>query len=378
MSVYRPRGTDRYVYEFQIARVKYRGPCNTENLAEAKRVERKARTDAEAGVKPDAASEMTIDVACDRWFEEVGQHQPSFKNWLRSLKLIEECVGSHVKLKEITTATVAEAVRRRKLMHTEFRNKKGHITASRPPKASTVNRQVVDLMKRIMRRAEIVWGAKNLHRIDWSAIRMTEPPPREREVSDDEHAKLDAELKPHWRPFRAFLATYGLRLGEMFFAPSDVYDIGGQVRVRIRDRKDGSTYTIDLLPDDGRLMLARKSRAQAAGLATVWFKEWRGKLWAKDYQAARTAIRRAVKRAGLIDFTIHDHRHDVATRLTREAGIAVAQSQLGHSDIGTTRRYVKVSTKDRLDALSRIKTGGKVGETPEDELKPATNQGDGV
>jgi len=369
MSVYRPRGTDRYVYEFQIARVKYRGPCNTTNLAEAKRVERKARTNAEAGIKPDAVSEMTVSTACDRWFEEVGQTQPSAKNWLRSLKLVELCVGGDLRLKEITTATVSEAVRRRRLMLAEYRSKDG--VKTRAVKASTVNRQVVDVLKRIMRRAEIVWGAKSLQRIDWSAVRLTEASPRSREIADEEHARLNASLRADFRPFRNFLATYGVRLGEMFFDPSEVYEVQGQVSIRIRDRKDGSTYVVDLLPDDGRLMLARKSRAIAAKLPTVWFREVRGKLRPMTYNSIRLALRRAIKRAGLTDLTIHDHRHDVATKLTRKAGIAVAQSQLGHADIGTTRRYVQVSTKDRLAALSAMKSGEKFG----DDVSGAENNG---
>lgn len=376
MSVYQPRGTDRYVYEFQIRNQKYRGPCNTTDRTEAKRVERKARAAIEAGQRPDAASEMTLDTACALWYDEVGQHQPSAKNWDRSLDLVVLCVGGRIKLKEITTATVAEAVRQRRLI--PVKGAKG----LRSVKASTVNRQVVDLLKRILRRARVVWGAKSLQDIDWRTVRLTEAQPREREIADEEHARLEAALREDFRPFRAFLSTYGLRLGEMFFAPADVYEVQGQVSIRIRDRKDGSTYVIDLLPDDGRLMLARKSRAEVAELTTVWFRERKGKLRAMTYNSIRLALRRAIKRAKLVDLTIHDHRHDVATKLTRKAGIAVAQSQLGHSDIGTTRRYVKVSTRDRLEGLAAMRADQKVGEKVGDASEAADNsthiQGGGV
>lgn len=372
MSVYRPRGTDRYVYEFQIGNKRYYGPTGTTEKSAAKLVERAARAKIEAGVKPDAASEMTIDAACALWFDEVGKHQPSAKNWERSLDLIIDCVGASRKLKEISTATVSEAVRQRRLIPVTTK------TGTRPVKAATVNRQVVDLLKRIMRRAEIVWGAKSLQRIDWREVRMTEAPPREREIADEEHERLDAALRADFRPFRAFLSTYGLRLGEMFFAPADVYDVGGQVSIRIRDRKDGSTYVIDLLPEDGRLMLARKSRAVAAKLDTVWFRDTKRGLRPITYNSIRLALRRAIKRAGLEDLTIHDHRHDAATKITREAGIAVAQSQLGHADIGTTRRYVRVSTKDRLDALSRVKSRGMSRDAKSEDGNSGSNQSDAV
>ena len=91
---------------------------------------------------------------------------------------------------------------------------------------------------------------------------------------------------------------------------------------------------------------------------------------------AKIALRRAAKRAGLVDFTTHDHRHDVASRLTREAGIAVAQSQLGHADIATTKRYVKVSTRDRLEALSRIIHRETFGDGAEKVENTETNQRD--
>ena len=97
-----------------------------------------------------------------------------------------------------------------------------------------------------------------------------------------------------------------------------------------------------------------------------------------NLKAARSAMRRIIKRAGIANLTIHDHRHDVATKATRSQGIAVARSLLGHSSIATTQRYAKVSTEDRLAAISAIKSREKSRESVNDEDKASDNQGGGV
>lgn len=377
MPVYQPSGTDRFVYDFQYKNRRYYGPCDTTNRVEAKRVEREKRREAEAGLGPDQAADMTIDAACAKWFDDVGQHLDAKKDYERSLDLIVDCVGARTKLREIDSAKVAQAIAARRLIPAEFRSKDGVTT--RPVKNSTVNRQIVDMLRRILRTARTNWGARNMHEIDWKALRLNEGKKREREISDEEHDRLEtAILRDYWKDFRGFLATYGVRLDEMFFDPEDVYDVDGQVSIRIRERKDGSTYVLVLMAEDGRLMLARKSRAIAAKLDTVWYREKKGKLIACTYSGARSALRRAIKRAGIRNLTIHDHRHDVATKLAREAGIVIAQAQLGHSDISTTRRYVKVSTKDRLDALSRVKSREKSRDETASAENPEDVQGGGV
>ncbi len=164
----------------------------------------------------------------------------------------------------------------------------------------------------------------------------------------------------------------------MFFDPSAVQEIDGAVSIRIAERKDGSTYSIDLDDMDGLLMLARKSRAEVAKLSTVWFREVRIReeivLEPLTYSAARSALRRLIKRAGVKNLTIHDHRHDVATKITRGAGIAVAQSQLGHANIATTRRYVKIAREDRLKGVAAMKSRSKSRDDGLKSEKPDADQ----
>ena len=375
MSVYKARGTDRYVFDFQRKGRRYTGPCETTERTAARRVERKKIAEVEAGLGPDEASGMTLDAACAKWWDEVGQYRKASKDYERSLDLIGDCLSPRLRLREMTAARINDAVTARRLIPAEFRSRKG--VKTRPVKNSTINRQIVDMLRRILHRARTTWGATALPEIDWGELRLNEGPRREREISDDEHKRLDgAILVQHWRDFRDFMRTYGPRLDEMFFHPDDVYEVDGQVSIRIRERKDGSTYVVVLLAADGRLMLARKSRALAAEFKTCWYYTNRhGKFLPCTYNGAKSYLRKAIRRSGVKDLTIHDHRHDVATKLTREAGIAIAQAQLGHADISTTQRYVKVSTKDRLDALSAIKSREKSRDDEAADENADTKQG---
>ncbi|MCE5190173.1 MAG: tyrosine-type recombinase/integrase, partial [Actinomycetia bacterium] len=347
MSVYLGRNTKLYFYDFQFRGRRYTGPTGQTSKSAAERVERAERAKVEAGLGPDEASDMTVNVACARWFDEHGSTLKVPDDYERALDYVVSCIGGTTKLRDIDAPAVKEAMRKRRLMHTEFRSRDKVTT--RAPTNATVNRQVLDMIRRIHRFAQTAWGAKHLQAIDWKKLRLPERKAREREISDVEQGKLKAAARrEYWGEFRAFLGTYGLRLGEMFFSPADVYEVNRQVSIRINDRKDGSSYIIDLDHEDGRKMLARKSRAEAAKLPVCWYREVRGELEPLTYSAARSALRRMIKRAGIEGLTIHDHRHDVATKTTRSHGIAVARSLLGHSSIATTQRYAKVSTEDRL------------------------------
>lgn len=373
MSVYKHAKSSLWHYDFQYKGQRFYGSTGQSEESRARDVERQKKAEARAGLRPDAASEMTVDAACARWFDEVGQHQKSAENWKRSLDLLVICYGGQTRLKEIDAAAVTEAISKRRAIPVEFRSKDGKRVTKRDAKASTVNRQVVELMRRILRRARIVWKARTLEEIDWTEVRLTEPGARSRELADNEYGQLDdAVRRPYWGEFYTFLRTYGLRLGEMFFPPESVSVVEGGVQILIRERKDGSEYVIDLDDVDGRAMLARKSRAEAAGLAVCWYRETRRGLAPLTYSAARSALRRLIKRAGVKGLRIHDLRHDVGTKLTRNVGIEVAQAQLGHADIATTKRYVRVAREDRLRGVAALKsrTSPRTQETETENVEP--------
>ena len=68
---------------------------------------------------------------------------------------------------------------------------------------------------------------------------------------------------------------------------------------------------------------------------------------------AGQSLRKALKRAGLLGFTIHTLRHTHATRLVQN-GVSLYEVKevLGHTDIKTTMRYAHL---DRADVLRRTR-----------------------
>jgi integrase len=68
---------------------------------------------------------------------------------------------------------------------------------------------------------------------------------------------------------------------------------------------------------------------------------------------AGQSLRKALKRAGLLGFTIHTLRHTHATRLVQN-GVSLYEVKevLGHTDIKTTMRYAHL---DRRDVLRRTR-----------------------
>jgi integrase len=67
----------------------------------------------------------------------------------------------------------------------------------------------------------------------------------------------------------------------------------------------------------------------------------------------RQSLRKALKRAGLLGFTIHTLRHTHATRLVQN-GVSLYEVKevLGHTDIKTTMRYAHL---DRREVLKRTR-----------------------
>lgn len=62
---------------------------------------------------------------------------------------------------------------------------------------------------------------------------------------------------------------------------------------------------------------------------------------------AAKGIFRAFKRAGLVDFRIHDLRHTCASRLIQNGLSLCEVAQMpGHTDVQTTQRYAPLEARD--------------------------------
>ncbi|HEX9867760.1 MAG TPA: site-specific integrase, partial [Candidatus Tectomicrobia bacterium] len=73
------------------------------------------------------------------------------------------------------------------------------------------------------------------------------------------------------------------------------------------------------------------------------------------YRSFRTAFERAVRKAGIQDFTFHDLRHTFASRLVM-AGVDLptVKELLGHKDITMTLRYAHLSNDHKQAAVKKL------------------------
>lgn len=297
---------------------------------------------------------MPLNIAAARYWEEHGKHLDSAPDLDRRIETCVKLIGPGVKIVEIDTGTVNSAIQRRKAQL---------VNGARPPSNGTVNRDIIDTLRPILRRARKRWGAKGLPEIDWGELRLAEPKPKPKELTEAEFAAYLGAMSEYWHDLARFCRRYAIRIGEAFFPLSsiDVQD-RENARITLRDRKGDDDHIIPLLPEDADLIRARLSRAEAAGLDTIWFrvsKTYRGKLLPLTYSGAVGAFRQAMTATGLREKKgmkgSHDLRRDGAMKTLRATGnLRVTQRLLGHASIQSTLVYAHAIESDVKAALAAV------------------------
>ena len=328
MSVY-PKG--RYWhFDFVYRGRRYYGSTGQETRRNAEAVERAKRLEAATGTGQDAG-DLTLDIAVSRYFDEVNHTLAEAVDLQRRINVVLDCVGKGKLLREIDTATIADAIRRRRKY------------PGRTPAPATINRDLIDhTLRPLLNRARKVWGARSLPAIDWRAVRLKEPKGIVREFSDAEINAWRDGLEPVPRLALDLMLTYGLRFGELFFLPADVDGVGA--RLTLRNRKAGDTLTIPLVPEHARTLAAMASTRQADAYVFPY-----------TYWGLMSRLRTAAAKAELGARAIHGARHHAATTLLRTTGnLKLTQRMLGHASIQSTMRYAHATESDLRDALNTM------------------------
>jgi integrase len=336
VSLYK-RG-DVYWYDFTIGGARYRESTHQLSKTAARKAEEQARARA-MGCGDRAIP--TLREATRQWYTSRAQGRKSEKTIAQRVKIMLALMPAETEVTEISTADVEAAVQARRL----------HVTHNgRAPTNGTVNRDIIDTTLRPVLRycAEVL--ELQIRPIAWSRVKLPEPKGRSRAFTAAEIEAWRDNL-PEWhRPVFDFMARYGVRLKEAFFPPAAFDAQAGEVT--IRNRKNGLPLTLPLLPEDVRDIAARASRATAAGLPTVWFRDKAGELTPIHWRGFQSASRTALEGAGITDARpAHDLRHHAATQLRRTGDVTLVQMMLGHEDLASTTRYAHASKADLLKAL---------------------------
>lgn len=355
MSVYKPKGSSVYYYDFQWRGTRFYGSTGTKDRRKAEGVEKSRREELKRQDARGAYTSVTttLDVAAGRWWDEISQHlkDPGVENKVAALI---QLIGKDTLLSEINDNRVALAVARRRA---EFRRGKPELGLVTP---ATVNRTTVDLLSRIMTRAQRIWKIQLPDMPDWSAHRLKEPAERIRELSFVEEDAITAAEREDYRPARLFAQATGLRRREVVNLTWQQVDwhagvirviqkgdrhhvlpITGEIRAilwPLRGHHDKSVFTY---------IAKRTKKCPRTDREYV-----RGKRYPITYHGWGTTFGRIVKKAKVDDLHIHDLRHTGATRTLRASkNLKAVQNMLGHADIKTTMRYAHALIDDVAEAM---------------------------
>jgi integrase len=367
MSVYRPKGSPFYQFDFQWRGRRFHGTTKQTSRREAERVERDERERVrklEAQAKASRGS-LQLDHAAGRYWEEVGKYHAGADNTWRDLERLVDYFGPTKLLTEITDDDVSRMVAWRR-GHRIIRNKKAKPEDCPLVTNATVNRTTTGVLKKLFTRAK-VWNIHFEHEPRWKDHWLKEAGERVRELRDDEADRIEAATREDYLPLFAFARATGLRQKECVLLrwPEVNWEAG-----RIIKRGKGNEIVTTPITDAVREILWPLRGHHPEFVFTFVANRGRGsgRIRGQRYpitvSGLKTLWRRITKAAGISDFRFHDFRHDFGTKLLRETGnLKLVQRALNHADIKTTTRYAHVLDDEVVAALERVSESRKKSRT---------------
>jgi len=175
--------------------------------------------------------------------------------------------------------------------------------------------------------------------------KLKEDNQKTRYLSKDEEKALFKELAGHLVPITIIALQTGLRKGNILTMRWENVDFEhGFIEVLKQENKGHKK--IQMLISKKLLAELKKLNPQKEGFIFINPKT------GNPYKDIHNGFDKAVERAGITDFTFHDLRHTVATRLvTNGADIKTVQEFLSHSQISTTQRYAHATSDSKQKAV---------------------------
>lgn len=367
MSVYRPKNSPFYHYDFQSGGRRFCGSTGKTSRREAEALERDEKEKAKASLKAGKAgghAPLTLDLAVARYWQEVGQHHANAETtWTDLLRLVDY-FGQAKRLADITDADVARLVRWRAAQPAWGRAETKNGQPMKRVSAATVNRSTTLVLKKLFTRAKRTWRHSFPLEPVWNDHFLNEPKERVRELKKEEGAAISLATRADYAPILGFARATGLRLEECILRWSEVdFETGWITRKGKGDRlvKTAITSTVrqilePLTGDHPEFVFtyraARTRKPKTKGDASARIK---GTRYPITYSGLKTAWKAIRKTAGVQDFRFHDFRHDVATKLLRATGnLKMVQKALNHADLKTTSRYAHVLDEEVASAMEAL------------------------
>lgn len=356
MSVYLRSDSPHYHYDFEYKKTRHYGSTGRTTLAEARAFEKAKRAEVKAAVALGHNLErIDFDAAAGRWWKEVGQFRADPDRVEKDIARLVQWVGASTPLVSINDEMVARLVAHRRMDDRKGRPELGRI------KPSTVNNSLLDPLMAILNRARDLWG---IHLPNAPTFRRHVLPEDERirELTAEEELRYAQHESDDYRPPRLLMQVTGLRVTNACKLRWEQIDlINGVLTVT---QKGNRVHRIPITP---RIRAILESlRGHHPVYVFTYLARKTGKVpntdkWTLAGQrypiavgSMQSSVKRTVKKAGIVDFRVHDLRHTAATRLLRRTGnLKAVQSLLGHRSIQTTMRYAHFLQDDLRAAMTR-------------------------
>jgi integrase len=301
--------------------------------------------------------ELTLELACARWWNEVAQFTTNADRQKENLRWLLTHFGGNTMLHDITPSRITHAIATRR--GEPSRRSKYSLV---PITNATVNRTMVQPLRGIIVRARDHWEVR-VANIKWSKFLLREPRERVREATQAEEQAILDRLTDGYHDAVAFSFKTGARKMEVvglkwsmvdWFA----YDGDGAFTLFGKGKKE---RTLPMSPEVRELLKRQLGNhpdivftfasAYTRRNPKTGVKQVRGHRYPLTMEGYSSKVERAIAEAGVKNFRIHDTRHTAASRMAREVNLKVVQVALGHAQLVTTLRYTHVQTEDLATAL---------------------------
>lgn len=369
MSVYKPKGREHYVIDFQCGGRRFciSTTATTKRAAEAletaerERAKQVIATERAAAAAFRGEAPLTLKAAIDRYWNEAGQRHAGHQTTWTDLRRCMAEFGEHRRLDEILDVDLAAFIAKRRGQTVKGRKTLANGNPAPLVSAATVNRSTVDILRKLFTHARKKWKIALPSQPDWKEHRLEERGELVREIkAGAQEADISAALPPGYRDLWRFALASGLRLAECFLRWEQIDWEARTITVVQKGERD---HTIPLTHEMQAILAACKGHhpewvfcyVAARTRKFVGGVVERNKRYPVTYTGMKTEWRRKVKTDLDLDLRFHDTRHTRATRLLRKTGnLKAVQRLLGHADIDTTARYyAHVTLEDVREALER-------------------------
>ena len=363
MSVYKPKGTEHFWYDFQFHGQRFRGSTGEASRREAEQAERRIRDEVKkAALLADKASgpvsqrDMPFGVAAERYYQEQGQFTVSADETNDNIARLVEWIGEGRLLSTIDDELVASLVIRRRKDYRWGKKKYGHVSPRQ------VNYTVTLLLKRILLRARDMWRIPLPNIPIWKNHLLDEKSGA-RELRLAEEEALEKVERDDYRPARLFAQATGLRRREVCnLTWAQIHWEEGYIEVI---GKGDKRHRVPLTREVQAILQTERGRHPTNVFTYLCqrttinprskTKHIKGQRYPITYWGWGTAFRRSVGKAGLVGISIHKLRHTAGSRTARAAGLSAASRLLNHSSYEVTRKFYEDTNLEDLREAMEIR-----------------------